>query len=278
MTIYYCFRLETPPIWRAMLPHLYSPQEHGGPVTPLGTGFPFRRLLRFAGLRWRYPNLPPHGHQLDGRVRVTLRLAVYRQLVRLGFKPLETYDQCLFFQQNTYGYTPYVTSSLMRGWVCRLQLLLTFASAVILGSESRGTHDHILQSQIRDSSNLEGQVTVLISPMHSVDQLYPRALGSLFVSSYDSQGYAGGIRSSLHTGINSLLLTVLLITSRHGQYRKHPVSIVNLLLRAHSFPRERVYRAVAQKRQLYIRLLPSNGSIRHNIMLSSQNELVRVRL
>jgi hypothetical protein len=32
----------------------------------------------------------------------------------------------------------------MRGWVCHLQLLLTLASAVILSSESRGTHDHIL--------------------------------------------------------------------------------------------------------------------------------------
>jgi hypothetical protein len=44
-----------------------------------------------------------------------------------------------FFQLNTFGYSPYVTSSLMRGWVCRLQLLLGLASAVILSSESRGT-------------------------------------------------------------------------------------------------------------------------------------------
>jgi hypothetical protein len=35
------------------------------------------------------------------------------------------------------------------GRVCRLQLLLVLASAVILGSESRGTRDHILLSQIR---------------------------------------------------------------------------------------------------------------------------------
>jgi hypothetical protein len=34
--------------------------------------------------------------------------------------------------------------------VCRLQLLLALASAVILGSESRGTRDHILISQIGD--------------------------------------------------------------------------------------------------------------------------------
>jgi hypothetical protein len=40
--------------------------------------------------------------------------------------------------------------SLTRGRVCRLQLLLALASAVILGSESRGTRDHILLSQIRD--------------------------------------------------------------------------------------------------------------------------------
>jgi hypothetical protein len=77
----------------------------------------------------------------------------------------------------------------MRGWVCRLQLLLVLASAVILRSESRGTHDYILLSQIRDSPNLEDQVPVYISPRNRVAQLYPQALGSLFVASYDSQGY-----------------------------------------------------------------------------------------
>jgi hypothetical protein len=40
--------------------------------------------------------------------------------------------------------------SLTRGRVCRLQLLLALANAVICGSESRGTRDHILLSQIRD--------------------------------------------------------------------------------------------------------------------------------
>jgi hypothetical protein len=37
------------------------PQEQSGPVIPPGTGFPFCRLLRLAGLRWRYPYPPPHG-------------------------------------------------------------------------------------------------------------------------------------------------------------------------------------------------------------------------
>jgi hypothetical protein len=71
------------------------------------------------------------------------------------------------------------------GRVCRLQLLLGLASAVIIESESRGTHDHILRSQIRDSRSLEGQVAVFISPRKRVAQLLPRALGSRFVVFYD---------------------------------------------------------------------------------------------
>jgi hypothetical protein len=38
--------------------------------------------------------------------------------------------------------------SLTRGRVCLLYMLLALASAVYLGSESLGTRDHILQSQI----------------------------------------------------------------------------------------------------------------------------------
>jgi hypothetical protein len=86
------------------------------------------------------------------------------------------------------------------GLFCCLQLLLVLASVVTLWSKSRGTHD-ILLSEIRDSPNLEGQVPVFISPRNRVAQLYPQALGSLFVASYDSQGYCGGIRTRLHTGI-----------------------------------------------------------------------------
>jgi hypothetical protein len=44
---------------------IYIPQEHGGPVIPPGTGFPFRRPLRLTGLRWRYCNPPPQGNNPD---------------------------------------------------------------------------------------------------------------------------------------------------------------------------------------------------------------------
>jgi hypothetical protein len=45
---------------------------------------------------------------------------------------------------------------------------LGLASAVILRSESRGTHDDILLSQIRDCPNLEDQVPVFIYPGNRV--------------------------------------------------------------------------------------------------------------
>jgi hypothetical protein len=76
-----------------------------------------------------------------------------------------------------------------------LSFTIALASADIFGSESRGTHDHILLSQMRDSPDLEGQVRIFISPRKWVAQLYPQALGSLFVALYDSKGYGGGIQT-----------------------------------------------------------------------------------
>jgi hypothetical protein len=60
-----------------------------------------------------------------------------------------TYDQ-IFITVRQFRVFIFVALSLTRGRVCCLQLLLALASAVILGSESRGTRDHILFSQIRD--------------------------------------------------------------------------------------------------------------------------------
>jgi hypothetical protein len=70
--------------------------------------------------------------------------------VCLGIKrPFGSYDQILItVRQLRVCWCG--AFSLTRGRVCRLQLLLALASAVILGSESRGTRDHILLSEIRD--------------------------------------------------------------------------------------------------------------------------------
>jgi hypothetical protein len=52
----------------------------------------------------------------------------------------------IFFRQLRVCY--FVAPSLTRGWVCNLLLLLVIARAVMLGSESRRTQDHILLSQL----------------------------------------------------------------------------------------------------------------------------------
>jgi hypothetical protein len=61
----------------------------------------------------------------------------------LATSPLRPTTRIFIFQLHACGYSLDVTSSLTRRLVCRLQLLLGLASAVILRSESRGTNDHV---------------------------------------------------------------------------------------------------------------------------------------
>jgi hypothetical protein len=91
----------------------------------------------------------------------------------LATSPLSLTSSNVIFQLNICGYSPYVTSFLTRIWVCRLPLLPVFASAVILRSESCRNSWPIILSQIRDSSNLKGQVPVFIFPEQSGSVLSP---------------------------------------------------------------------------------------------------------
>jgi hypothetical protein len=126
------------------------------------------------------------------------------QRVCLGVKhPSGTKDQ-IFITVRALRVCWCGSPSLRRGQVCRLQFLLVLASAVILGSGSSWTYDYILLSQIRDFPNLEGQVPLFIYPRNKVAKLCPQALGSIFIASYDSQGYGGGIRTCLHVGNQQL--------------------------------------------------------------------------
>jgi hypothetical protein len=70
-------------------------------------------------------------YQENHQVKDTLRLAVYRQSVCLGVKPLETHDQRFFSQLNPCGISPYVTSTLTRKWVCLLWICLGFRQVYI---------------------------------------------------------------------------------------------------------------------------------------------------
>jgi hypothetical protein len=59
-----------------------------------------------------------------------------------------------------------------------------------------------------DSPNLENQVPVFIFPRDKVAELYPRALGTLSVASYGSQGCGGGIRTFFNTGWPDWILSL----------------------------------------------------------------------
>jgi hypothetical protein len=123
--------------------------------------------------------------------------------------------------------------SLTRGRVCHLQLLLALASAIILRSESRGTHDHILLSQIPDSPNQDGQVPVFISLRNRVAQLCPRHWVPFSSPPYDSQDYGGGIRTRLHAGLSRNVSWSLLYSFGTDRTENTASIIACLLRRSH---------------------------------------------
>jgi hypothetical protein len=133
--------------------------------------------------------------------------------------PWDSRHSNFIFQVNTCCYSPYVTFWRQDGSV--IYNCCWSSSAQSLMSEPRGTHDHILLSQIRDSHNLEGQVPVFIYSRNRVSRLYPQALGPFFVASYYSQGYGGGIWPRLHTRGEWLGWCPPYVTRRHGPRREH---------------------------------------------------------
>jgi hypothetical protein len=76
----------------------------------------------------------------------------------------------------------------MRGRVCRSQMLLGLASAVMLVSESRGTQYHILFSQIKDSPEPGGPGSRICIPQEQGGPVIPLL------------GYGEGIRTRLQPG------------------------------------------------------------------------------
>jgi hypothetical protein len=76
----------------------------------------------------------------------------------------------------------------------------------------------------------------------------------------------GSIFTAYRAELPTNRLCPVFIKFRHGPRRNPPFPNVTLLVRADSLPRERVYRAVAQKWFLFTQSSLSNGSIHHNII------------
>jgi hypothetical protein len=167
----------------------------------------FRTVNVFLCLTKHYYTVKAYGRW--GRivqVEVNLRPTVTRPVCLGARRPSGTRDQFFFLlemscRQLQVSY--FVAPSLTTGRVCNLLYNCFWAlpEQSLLG-RSPAELTTIFNCLIWDSPNLEGQVPVFVSPWNRVAQLYPRALGSHFVASYDSQGYGGGILTRLHTGQN----------------------------------------------------------------------------
>jgi hypothetical protein len=88
----------------------------------------------------------------------------------------------------------------MRGWVCRLQLLLALASAVILGPRPAGlmTTFYCLRYETPPTRRARSPY------LHPPGTGWPGYTPKHWVASYDSQGYSGGIRCRWNVFIEPL--------------------------------------------------------------------------
>jgi hypothetical protein len=104
--------------------------------------------------------------------------------------------------------------------VYSLQLLLALASAVILRSESSGSRDHILLSQIRDSTELvvETYVRPTVSRPVCLGIKHPSGAHNQFFFFY-CQTFAGllmwGALSDERTSLSFTITSYPVITSQH---------------------------------------------------------------
>jgi hypothetical protein len=79
---------------------------------------------------------------------------------------------------------------------------------------SRAGSITIFYCLIWDSPNLEGQVPVIMSQQEECDPVISPGTGFPLVSSYDSQGYGGGVLTCLHTVLAYVKKFIVKVTLR----------------------------------------------------------------
>jgi hypothetical protein len=137
-------------------------------------GFPFRRPLWLAGLRWRYSTPPPHG-------RISwLNSSQSQSHIATDGQP-----------SVSLGVQPHL------GLLARYWLLFDSYSLVYVGRPLWREDGSVFCTCCWP---LPAQSISVQSPLRLVTIFYClRFEISLFVASYHSQGYGGGVRPRLHT-------------------------------------------------------------------------------
>jgi hypothetical protein len=210
MTTFYCLRFETPPTWRARSPYLYPP----------GTGWPgyTPRLCVPSSLPSTIRRATVEVFDLaSSRVSRTLNqsyIATDGQSVSQSVLVSSTIWGSwpdIYYCFESYGLVFFCgVSSLTRGRVCLLYMLLGLASAVFLGSEFLGTGDHILLSQIWDFpfhrllrlAGSQGQVKVKVTLRLTISQ------SLLLASRYIASGMSSQKARPFPSSEFSLLLRI----------------------------------------------------------------------
>jgi hypothetical protein len=177
-------------------PRIYIPQEQGGTYVPPDTGFPFRRLLRLAALRWRYSTPPPRG-VLPSPCSESKSHCDWRSVSQSVSLGVETH----------------------LGLMTRYLLLSDSYGLVFVGRPLWREDWSVfciccwpLPAQSFSGPSPLGLATVFYCLRFET---------SPFVVSYDSQSLGGGIRPRHHMGFPRAVVLPTSIRSWHGPRTKH---------------------------------------------------------
>jgi hypothetical protein len=169
----------------------------------------------------------------------------------LATSPLRVTTSNCIFELSTYGYSPYLSFTIAAGHCQR-------SHSQVLVPRDSVTAFYCLRLE---TPNLEGQVPVFISPRNRAAQLYPQARSSFFVAPLRLSVLRWRYSTPPPHGKHLVAYTVVLITSRHGLYRKHRSQEYPACLPLRCLEMGVLYCWLRMCWNVFTDSLPSNGSV-----------------